>query len=339
MVKRDLMKKLGSMQQVAYIRKVRFEEGRAGNMKAIEVKNGPISYTMMEDKCLDICQLAYNGIGLNFLSKPGLQGRCHYDTNGQEAQRSIMGGLMFTCGTDNVGVPNEVDGTAYPMHGRLRSTPAEHVCADSYWDGDEYKIVASGEMRQSMLFGENIVLRRTIETHLGSNIIHIHDEVENQAYIDTPLMFLYHCNIGYPLLDENSKIIIPASKSFLKGNEKKETQEEWNKVTEPVDNLPEQVFYHELSSDKENKTHVAIINEELELGIMLRFNKEQLPCFAQWKSMASGDYVIGLEPSNCHVEGRGAEKKRKTLRMLAPFEKVNFDLEIVILDKKKNIWI
>lgn len=88
-----------------------------------------------------------------------------------------------------------------------------------------------------------------------------------------------------------------------------------------------------------NFTNVAILNEELGLGVMLIFNKEQLPYFTQWKSMASGDYVIGLEPGNCHVEGREAEQKRKTLRILAPFEKINFYLDIIILDKKKNIWI
>lgn len=32
-------------------------------------------------------------------------------------------------------------------------------------------------------------------------------------------------NIGYPLLDKNSKVSIQALKSFLKGNEKKETRE------------------------------------------------------------------------------------------------------------------
>ena len=40
----------------------------------------------------------------------------------------------------------------------------------------------------------------------------------------------------------------------------------------------------------------------------------------EWKSPASGDYVVGLEPGNCHVEGAAAERARGTLRMLKPME-------------------
>lgn len=57
------------------------------------------------------------------------------------------------------------------MHGRMRTTPAEHAGADAYFDGDEYVISVKGEMREAELFGENMVLRRTIETRLGFNSI------------------------------------------------------------------------------------------------------------------------------------------------------------------------
>ena len=45
----------------------------------------------MADKCLDISSVSsYKGINMNFLSNPGLQGQNQYDTNGEEAIRSIM---------------------------------------------------------------------------------------------------------------------------------------------------------------------------------------------------------------------------------------------------------
>ena len=109
----------------------------------------------MIDKCLDIAEVNWKGYNISFLSKPGLTGRNHYDTHGAEAQRSIMGGMLFTCGLENICAPCLADGKEYPMHGRMRTTPAEHVGADTYWtDGDEpqYIINISGEMREAELF-------------------------------------------------------------------------------------------------------------------------------------------------------------------------------------------
>lgn len=71
-----------------------------GKLLMFDVKNECLQYQVMCDKCLDVAGLTYKGINMNFLSKPGLQGRNHYDTNGQEALRSIMGGLFFTAGMD-----------------------------------------------------------------------------------------------------------------------------------------------------------------------------------------------------------------------------------------------
>ena len=92
MEKEKIFRYAGHMAQTAEIREISYEEGRAGGMKAWQIKNGPLNFTVMKDKCLDLAELSYKGINMSFLSKPGLQGRNHYDTNGQEAQRSIMGG-------------------------------------------------------------------------------------------------------------------------------------------------------------------------------------------------------------------------------------------------------
>ena len=65
---------------------------------------------------------------------------------------------------------------------------------DAFWENGEYKILVSGEMREAQIFGENLVLRRTIETTYGSREIVFTDEIENQGFEDQPLCFLYHCN-------------------------------------------------------------------------------------------------------------------------------------------------
>lgn len=157
----------GNIQQLAYVRPVVYDEGRARGMKAYEVKNGPLRFTAMADKCLDITDVSFLGHNVSFLGKPGLMGRNHYDTNGAEAQRSIMGGMLFTCGLENICAPCNIDGKDYPMHGRMRTTPAEHVSADACWEDDDYTLTLSGEMREAEIFGENLVLRRKITTQYG----------------------------------------------------------------------------------------------------------------------------------------------------------------------------
>ena len=93
--RKELLRMVGSMQQLAYVRPFTYEEGRARGMKAYEVKNGPLRFSVTADKCLDLADVSFCGHNISFLAKPGLMGRNHFDTNGAEAQRSIMGGTHF----------------------------------------------------------------------------------------------------------------------------------------------------------------------------------------------------------------------------------------------------
>ncbi|MDD3213544.1 MAG: DUF4432 family protein, partial [Eubacteriales bacterium] len=187
MKREETLRYVGSMQQLACVRPITIGEGRARGLAGYEIQNGPMCLKLAADKCLDISEFRYRGIPFHFLSKPGMQGRNPYDTNGAEAQRSIMGGLMFTCGLENVCAPCELDGKAYPMHGRMRTTPAEHLCTDTRWEDEQYIITVSGEMREAELFGENMTLRRTFTTRLNEKSFAIRDVFCNEAFREEPL--------------------------------------------------------------------------------------------------------------------------------------------------------
>ena len=316
--KKELLGLTGNMQQLAYVRPVTYEEGRARGMKAYDVKNGPLRFAVMADKCLDIAEVSFLGHNISFLSKPGLMGRCHYDTNGDEALRSIMGGLLFTCGLENICAPCSLDGRDYPMHGRMRTTPAEHVSADACWLGEDYAVSVSGEMREAELFGENLVLRRKITTRYGDNTICIEDEIANEVFLAEPMMLLYHMNIGYPLLCETSEIILPTKKVIPRDETAAPHAGGWSRMEAPKDYEPEYVFLHEMAADKDGNTFAAVINRGLDLGIKIEYNVNELPYFMQWKSIASGDYVIGLEPANSSVYGRTYHVKAQDLHRIEP---------------------
>lgn len=336
MNRKDLLSRVGSIQQLASIRRITFEGGRARGMAAYLVSNGELSFTAMADKCLDIAELGFRGVNFSFLSKPGLMGRNHFDTHGDEALRSIMGGLLFTCGMENICAPCQVDGKDYPMHGRMRSTPAENLCADARWLGDEYMLHISGEMREAELFGENLVLRRSITTILGSRSIEITDEIENQAFRDEPFMLMYHFNLGHPFLSECCEVVLPTLKVQPRDETSAPHVARWSRVEEPEPNMPEHVFIHELAADDHHNTFAAILNHQTKLGISVEFCKDVLPYFMQWKSMAAGDYVMGLEPSNSSVYGKLYHIKQGSVRSIPPFGKVTTNLRISLLEGGEN---
>lgn len=337
MKREDLYRHVGSIQQVAKIRPLTYTEGRAEQMKAYEVKNGPLQFTVMGDKCLDITDVSYRGINISFLSKPGLTGRNHYDTHGDEALRSIMGGLMFTAGLENICPPCTSNGKDYPMHGRIRTTPAEHLGADAVWTEDGYTMTVSGEMREAELFGENMVLRRKITTTYPGKTITVEDEIENQSFRKEPMMILYHSNMGWPLLSEECEIILPTLEVISRDEDAKAYADTYDRMEAPVDNEPECVYLHRLAADEEGNTFAAIVNEKLGIGIKLTFNQKELPYFMEWKSLASGDYVVGLEPANSSVYGRLYHEERGDLHMMEPFAKENKKLVFTFLDGKEEL--
>jgi len=369
MDKKELLRYVGSMQQLISVRPVVYQEGRAEGLKAYEVKNDRLSFSVMAGKCLDLAEVTWQGCHMNFLSKPGLAGRNHYDTNGAEAQRSIMGGMLFTCGLENICAPCEIDGRAYPMHGRIRTTPAEHVSADVRWtekygdragaddphcevddvqqavdktqqtvdrtqrtvDNVRAEAVISGEMREAELFGENMVLRRTVKTTYKVPEIEIRDRITNEGFRKEPMMLLYHFNVGYPFLSEACEIILPTKEVMPRDAAAAKHADAWQRMEKPSDEEPEQVFIHKLAADQEGNTFAAVINETLGLGVKLQFNRKYLPYFMQWKSIASGDYVVGLEPANASVYGKKYHLDRGDLHMLGSFETEDIALKLVFL--------
>ena len=324
---------MGSLQQVAYIRPLTYAEGRSTGLRTYEVKNDGLYFKVLADKCLDIGELSYRGVNFSFLSKPGLQGRNHYDTNGQEALRSIMGGMFFTAGLENICAPYK----NYPMHGRIRTTPAEHLCSHAAWEGGDYVMRVSGEMREAELFGENLVLRRQIETRLGQKSLTVADEIENQCFCAQPLMILYHINIGYPLLDEGTELLVPTGSVIARDKDSAGHEDRWNVMDAPKDNEPEYVFIHDMIWDRNGCGTVCVINSKLALGLKITFSGDHLPYFMEWKSIASGDYVLGLEPANASVYGRAFHEKENSLHHLAPFAMEKNKLTFTVLEGKEEL--
>ncbi|WJH34413.1 DUF4432 family protein [Paenibacillus sp. CC-CFT747] len=64
------------------------------------------------------------------------------------------------------------------------------------------------------------------------------------------------------------------------------------------------------------------------LTVELGWHTGTLPNLIQWKMAGAGEHVLGIEPSNCFVEGRAAEREKGSLVRLAPREKVRTELYV-----------
>ncbi|MFA6293155.1 MAG: aldose 1-epimerase family protein [Victivallales bacterium] len=329
----ELKRRLGSMSQVAYVRESVLSDGKGRGMRIADIHTGSgLSFTVVPERGMDIMHASFKGIPLAIM---GANGYCHpsyHNPIGLGWLKNWGGGLMTGCGLINAGAPDQ--SLNLPLHGFLSNTPAEKISCIQEWAGGKYALSISGEMREAKFFGENLLLKRTISTSLGSNSIEITDLVKNEGFRPTPLMLLYHINLGFPLLSENSVIktkkhnVVPRDEIAAKGIN------EWDKFTGPLKNFREQCFYHDIPVDRDGFAKCTLSNEKLGLGFEVAYRKKELPFLTEWKMTGEGEYVVGLEPANCHVEGQTAEKdKFKTLKILKPDESVEFKIRMTVIEK------
>jgi hypothetical protein len=337
--KRELLRYVGEYNQLFGIKPYTMTGGRAGGVRAFDVRNGSgLEFTVLQDRCLDISALSFRGMNCSYLSKTGIVSPCYYEKDGNGFLRNFFSGMLTTCGLRNVGPPCVEGGETFTQHGRISNIAAENVSAYvETGNNNPASMIIRGTMREACVFGENMLLHRSIVCRQGENKIRIANTVENAGFRREALMLLFHFNIGYPLLNEDAYLVVPSAKVTPRDADATVGLTAWNRCQPPVPGYREQVFYHDLEADNDGNTSVALINKELGLGLALHFNRRQLFHFTQWKQMGEGEYVMGLEPCNCFVDGRTAARNRNVIRYLEPGETCNFDISVEILDGMDEI--
>ena len=336
--RRDLEARVGRIEQIGGLRRVQSSEGPEFGVEQIQVRTGAgLSYSILPSRGLDIGLAEFGGIPLCWLSPNGEVHPAFYDDRGLAWLRTAAGGLLMTCGLTQVGSPAIDDGEELGLHGRAHHTPARHVCAEGYWEGDEYFTVVRGKVEETSIFGWNLRLTRKITSFLGRNEIIIHDVVQNAGFEPAPHMMLYHFNFGFPLLDTETEIHFPSGHVIPRESELSlEDLENWGP---PQAGYRERVYYHEnLSTTVDGTAAVTLRNPHFPLAdkpltVQLSWKTGSLPILVQWKMAGEGTHVLGIEPANCHVKGRAAERERGSLVMLKPGQSVEYNLGLSVSEE------
>lgn len=198
------------------------------------------------------------------------------------------GGMLYTCGLDSVG---EREG--YEEHGSIHNTPAEILRAECNENG----IVIEAIIRDTEVCGKNLVIKRRITADIGSDNITVEDILTNEAFRDENYCLLYHVNIGYPMLDAGAKIVADAEECLPRTQWAGMNIDTAYEICSPAPNMEETCYYLTLKSPK-----ASLVNEKIGKKFTVSYSGDTLPYFLVWKSMAGGDYAVGLEPCTTKLD-------------------------------------
>ena len=333
----EIRKKVGRLDQVFGVRTLRLEGGRADGMRLCEMENGGgLRLEILPDRAMDPYRLSFRGVNLSFLTNVASVAQAFADGTETSFPKHFNAGMMTTCGLGNVGVPNDFHGERKLQHGRFSTLPAEEFAAFSEVDPDGTPVlVARGVIREARFFGETLTARREIRMRFGENKFTLRDKIRNEGYEKHELMLLYHCNLGYPLVDDGARLILPPTLVTPRDAEAEKGKDTYMLFHEPRHGYAEQCFYLDCEEDdKDGRVYAALLNPEKELALRLSFRKSELPYMTEWKQMGEQFYVVGLEPGNCHVGGAAEEEERGTLTWLEPGEEREYGLTFEVLEGK-----
>ena len=313
-------KYIGHPNQISGVEEMRLSGGKADNMRMLYIRNGKgLDFWISADRCADISRLSFKGVNYGYFSPCGYVAPQYYDCNGDGFLKSFTAGFMTTCGLTAVGSPCTDDGEKLPLHGTISNMPCENI----YHYYDDKCIIIKAIIRDASLFFRKLVLSREYIVSLEKNEIILRDTVMNEGSAESPVEILYHCNIGYPLLDENAVIEIPAQGIEPRNAYAVSGIEDCLRVEKPCNGYEEMCFYHKLKGNPE----ISVFNPSKSRGMKLTYNAEELKCFTQWKMMGEYDYVMGLEPGNCYPDGRDVMRKKGMLEFLKPGQSKTYCLK------------
>ena len=330
----EMKKYMGNTYQVFGTRQYKLVDGNNAGVRAIDVKTGGgLEYTILPDRGLDISLASYKGVNLTYLTPQGEVNPAHYNCKDDEWLRTFFGGLMSTCGPDNIGSECRDGNVDYGLHGRHNVTPAKNVCDLSPYT-DSIKVM--GQIENTVLFGDKIRVTRTIESKLFRNEIRIVDQITNIGIDAVPMPMLYHINFGYPLLSETSQIIISSDSVKAQDAYSNDDIEMVNSFGKP-DKISKEKNYFYKMKNIDGYGYCAIVSKSVgNFGVYIKQRLHELPYMSQWKIENDIDYALALEPCNTMCLGREQMRKKSMLPLIKPSETVSNEVIIGVFEHNSD---
>lgn len=319
--------------------------GGHGSRVAFFNTGSGLRFTVALDRGGDPVEASFNHHNLAFLTPNGYKPANHaYHLTLEGWLQGWPGGLVTTCGPISIGRPNGAIPNQPGLHGHFSNTPAA-IESISNPDPARGKFDMSLTMliNDTSMFDPVYEIRRTIKCTLGDSALHIHDEVTNRGNTSPTHHYLYHCNFGYPLLDQGGRIVVKgrASKFWSEEGISKKTAEQYNALKQipgPMDahtGANERGMLLHPEADAAGLCNVALVNDDLQLAVQLTYPEAQMPALANWQHFGPGCYVTGLEPHHGALITKDPEEYRRFT--IDPGETREYDLTLKVLTGAEQI--
>ena len=123
-------------------------------------------------------------------------------------------------------------------------------------------------------------------------------------------------NLGQNFSYEELKLDFDVEKTDARTDIAKKRFDERFSITYPLDVNDEDCYYHTMKTG-----NVKLTNPELDIAVTMLYDASEFPITLQWKSMTSGDYALGIEPTLTRFDDF-------KMRTLLPSEKKDHKIEI-----------
>ena len=276
--------------------------GKAEGTSVIEIWNGDaLTVSILPDRGMDIYSVRYNNKEMSYLAPSGIVHPSFYNDVGPKWLRTFQGGFLATCGVENIGGADDYRGEG--LHGRHNHTPAENVCVSIDIQDGEPVATISGIVRHALIFGVRYFVKRTFTFKRNQNSFTFRDEITNEAFSEKPLYLLYHFNLGYPLISDTTKLLIDSVRILPQNDFAAPMLADWNKMTPPEPGYRQRNYYHFLEADSDGWRSYGVENPAINTRMTVRYLSPVMDKIFQWKNLASGDYIMGLEPASMIMAG------------------------------------
>lgn len=320
----------------------RFVGGRADGVEIIRIDTGAAVVHVLPTRGMAIWNIQSDSVRYGWDSP--VEGPVHpslvplYDPSGLGWLEGFDE-LVTRCGLESNGAPeHDASGRLiYPLHGRIGNLPADGLQIE--YDEASGRLELIGDFRESRLFFANFRLRSRLRVHAGKPTVEILDDVTNEGSAPASMQLLYHINVGVPVLQEGSRVILPIEELAPRDELAAGEIEQWDQIEDPQHGYSERVYFASLRSDEANLTTAMLQNSDASHALAVTFSTKTLPRFVVWKNTAarSDGYVTGLEPATNFPNPRSFEAEHDRVVEVKPEATVSFRVTLEPLSGSESV--
>jgi hypothetical protein len=307
---------LANPDQLAQVFRSVSDDGPSRGMRTVEVHPaGGISLRLLPDRGLDIGSAWVAGLPVAWRSVVG-------DTTGRTgtAQGWLAGwggGLLTTCGLRNVGAASDGHG----MHGTATDLRAGEVSVARMRLPDGHvAVTVQARLLDATAFGPSLMVERAVTVRSGRPEVQVTDRTTNLGPGPEQTPILYHVNFGFPFVGPDTTVTGALTWTQPRDPASAAVADAWSTMGATVAEERDDVFEHGVTPDVDGWAALLVTSPGTGLTAEVRWDTATLPRVHSWRRATSGTYALAVEPANCSVLGRAADREAGVAPWLEPGE-------------------